>query len=86
MAEAGYPELAGGPWFGLLAPAGTPRAVVDWLNRETRKAFSAADVRERFLSQGMTLPLGAPEEFAAFIAAESRRWGEIVRKTGIRME
>jgi tripartite-type tricarboxylate transporter receptor subunit TctC len=86
VTEAGYPELTGGPWFGLLAPAGTPRAVIDWLNRETRKAFSAADVRERFLSQGMTLPLGTPEEFAAFIAAESQRWGDIVRKTGIKME
>jgi tripartite-type tricarboxylate transporter receptor subunit TctC len=69
-----------------LAPAGTPRAVVDWLNSETRKAFAASDVAERFLSQGMTLPLGTPEEFAAFIAAESIRWGDIVRKTGIRMD
>ena len=86
MAEAGFPELEGGPWFGLLAPAGTPRAVIDWLNGETRKAFAAPDVAERFLSQGMTLPLGTPEEFAAFIAAESIRWGDIVRKTGIRMD
>ena len=86
MAEAGFPELEGGPWFGLLAPAGTPRPVVDWLNGETRKAFAAADVRERFLAQGMSLPLGTPEEFSAFIAAESRRWGDIVRKTGIRMD
>jgi tripartite-type tricarboxylate transporter receptor subunit TctC len=84
--EAGYPELEGGPWFGLLAPAGTPRAVVDWLNAETRKVFAAPDVRERFLAQGMTLPLGTPEEFAAFMAAESRRWGDIVRKTNIRMD
>jgi hypothetical protein len=60
MAEAGFPELEGGPWFGLAAPAGTPRAVVDWLNTETRKAFSAPDVRERFLAQGLTLPLGTP--------------------------
>ena len=86
MAEAGFPELEGGPWFGLLAPAGAPRAVIDWLNGETRKAFAAPDVAERFLSQGMTLPLGTPEEFAAFIAAESIRWGDIVRKTGIRMD
>jgi tripartite-type tricarboxylate transporter receptor subunit TctC len=43
-------------------------------------------VRERFLAQGMTLPLGTPEEFSAFIAAESKRWGDIVRKTGIKMD
>ena len=60
---SGLPRLEGGAWFGLLAPAGTPRAVVDWLNGETRKAFAAPDVRERFLVQGMTLPLGTPEEF-----------------------
>jgi tripartite-type tricarboxylate transporter receptor subunit TctC len=86
MAEAGFPELEGGPWFGLLAPAGTPRAIIDLLNAETRKAFAALDVRDRFLSQGMTLPLGTPEEFSAFIAAESIRWGDIVRRTGIRMD
>ena len=86
VAEAGFPELEGGPWFGLLAPAGTPRAVVDWLNGETHKAFAASDVRERFLAQGMTLPLGTPEDFSTFIAAESNRWGDIVRKTGIKMD
>ena len=48
-----------------------------------RRCFTVA---ERFLSQGMTLPRGTPEEFAAFIAAESIRWGDIVRKTGIRMD
>jgi tripartite-type tricarboxylate transporter receptor subunit TctC len=74
------------PLVGLMAPAGTPRAVVDWLNREAHKAFTAADVRERFFSQGVTLPLGTPEEFSAFVAAESNRWREIVRTAAIRME
>ncbi len=86
MAEAGLAELEGGPWFGLMAPAGTPRSVIDWLNRETRKAFEASDVRERFLAQGMTLPLGTPEEFSAYVVAEHKRWGEIIRKAGIRVE
>jgi tripartite-type tricarboxylate transporter receptor subunit TctC len=86
MAEAGFPELEGGPWFGLVAPAGTPRAIVDWLNRETRKVFSAPDVREQFLAQGMTLPLGTPQEYAAYIAAETKRWGEMIRRANIRIE
>jgi tripartite-type tricarboxylate transporter receptor subunit TctC len=86
MAEAGFPQLEGGPWFGLMAPAGTPRAVIDWLNGEARKAFSAPDVRERFIAQGMTLPLGTPEQFSAYVAAESKRWGDIIRKAGIKME
>jgi tripartite-type tricarboxylate transporter receptor subunit TctC len=86
MAEAGLPELEGGPWFGLLAPAGTPRPIIDWLNSETRKAFSASDVSERFISQGITLPLGTPEQFAAFIAADSKRWGDVIRRGNIKVE
>jgi tripartite-type tricarboxylate transporter receptor subunit TctC len=86
VAEAGFAELEGGPWFGLAAPAGTPRPIIDWLNREVRKIFSADDVRERFIAQGMTLPLGTPEEYTAFIAAETKRWGDIIRRGGIKME
>jgi tripartite-type tricarboxylate transporter receptor subunit TctC len=87
MAESGLPELEGGPWFGLLGPAGTPRPIIDWLNAETRKAFSAPDVRDRlFISQGINLPLGTPEEFAAFIEADSKRWGEVIRRGNIRIE
>jgi tripartite-type tricarboxylate transporter receptor subunit TctC len=86
VAEAGLAELEGGPWFGLAAPAGTPRPVIDWLNREVRKIFSAPDVRERFISQGMNLPLGTPEEYTAYIAAETKRWGDIIRRGGIKME
>ena len=85
MAEAGLSELEGGPWFGLLAPAGTPRPVIDWLNSETKKAFSALDVRERFLSQGITLPLGTPEEFAKHIRDETVRWGDVIKRAGIKL-
>jgi len=86
MAEAGLPQLEGGPWFGLLVPAGTPRAIVDWLNSEARKAFEAPDVRERLAAQNLTLPLGTPEDFAAHIAAETKRWGDVIRAAGIKME
>ena len=48
--------------------------------------FSAEDVRERFVSQGLSLRLGTPEEFTAHIAAERKRWGDIIRRAGIRME
>jgi tripartite-type tricarboxylate transporter receptor subunit TctC len=86
MAEAGLPQLEGGPWFGLLVPAGTPRPIVDWLNSEGRRAFEAADVRERLSAQNLTLPLGSPEDFAAHIAAETKRWGDVIRTAGIKME
>jgi len=85
-AEVGLAALEGGAWFGLMAPAGTPRAVVDWLNAEARKAFEAPEVRERLTKQGLQLPLGTPEEFAGLIAAESTRWGDVIRKGGIKLE
>ncbi len=86
MAEAGFPQIEGGPWFGFVAPTGTPHAIIDWLNAEGRKAFSAPDVRDRFLAQGIALPLGTPEQYRAFIEAEHKRWGEIIRSAGIRLE
>jgi tripartite-type tricarboxylate transporter receptor subunit TctC len=85
-AEVGFAALQGGAWFGLMAPAGTPRATVDWLNAETRKAFEVPEVRERLSKQGLQLPLGSPQEFAALIAAESKRWGEVIRTGGIKLE
>jgi tripartite-type tricarboxylate transporter receptor subunit TctC len=84
--EAGLPELQGGAWFGLFAPAGTPRDVVAWLNRAAREAFTAPAVHARLEQQGAQLPLGPPEEFATFIAAERQRWSEVIRKANIRLE
>jgi tripartite-type tricarboxylate transporter receptor subunit TctC len=86
MAEAGMPEVQGGAWFALFAPARTPRAVIDWWNREARVALSEPDARERFVSQGAGLPLGTPEALAAFITADAERWGRVIRAAGIRME
>jgi tripartite-type tricarboxylate transporter receptor subunit TctC len=86
MAEAGFPEVEGGAWFALFAPAGTPRAAIDWWNRETRGVFSDAEVRERFVSQGAALPLGTPAALGAFVAAESQRWGRVIRSAGIKLE
>ena len=79
------PALEGGPWFGLLVPAGTPRPIVDWLHAEAKKAFSAPDVQERFAAQNLVVPLNTPEEFTAFIAAESKRWGDVIGKANIRL-
>jgi tripartite-type tricarboxylate transporter receptor subunit TctC len=85
-AEVGMPELEGGPWFGLLVPAGTPRPIVEWLNAEATKAFSAPDMRDRLMAQGLTLPLGSPEDFSRHIAAETKRWGDVIRAANIKME
>jgi tripartite-type tricarboxylate transporter receptor subunit TctC len=86
MAEAGYAEMQGGTWFALFAPAGTPRPIIDWVNAEARKAFDSPDVRQRFVSQGATLPLGTPEELAAHTNAERVKWGDVIRRANIRLE
>ena len=85
MAEQGMPELEGGPWFGLLAPAKTPRPIIDWLNAETRKAMSEPGIRAKLEALGVTLPLGSPEDFGKHIADETRRWGDIIKRAGIKL-
>ena len=62
LIEQGIP-LEISAWFGLVAPAGAPPAVITWLNQETNKAFSAANIRDRYVGQGAVLPLGTPEAF-----------------------
>jgi tripartite-type tricarboxylate transporter receptor subunit TctC len=86
MVEAGFGQMQSGTWFGLLAPAGTPRAALDWVNGETKKAFAVETVRQRYLAQGTLLPLGSPDEFATHIAAERQKWGEVIRQANIRLE
>jgi tripartite-type tricarboxylate transporter receptor subunit TctC len=86
MAEAGLPGLEAGVWFGLFAPAGTPRAVIDWWSRETRRVFSDPELRERWIMQGAAFDLGSPDQFAAMMAADSERWGRVVRAGGIKAE
>jgi tripartite-type tricarboxylate transporter receptor subunit TctC len=86
MVEAGMPEVQGGPWFGLFAPAGTPRPVIEWINAEANKVFSMPDVRERLTGQGLSLPLGSPEDFGKHVADETTRWGEVIRRANIKLE
>jgi tripartite-type tricarboxylate transporter receptor subunit TctC len=86
MDEAGISQMQSGTWFGLFAPAGTPAAAIAWVNAEARRAFDAEPVRQRYLSQGTLLPLGTPAEFAAHIAAEQVKWGEVIRQANIRLK
>jgi tripartite-type tricarboxylate transporter receptor subunit TctC len=85
FAESGMDlEMTG--WFGLVAPAGTPREIVTWLNQIANKTFSAPEMRARFLSQGASLPLGSPEAFEQYVESEYKKWGPIVRNAHIRLE
>jgi tripartite-type tricarboxylate transporter receptor subunit TctC len=66
-------------WFGLMAPAGTPAAVIDKVYRDTAKSLEAADLRKRFDDLGMAPVGNAPSEFAAAIREESARWAKVIR-------
>lgn len=86
LAESGMPSFDAGAWQGLMVPAATPRAVVDRLNTEVRKALKSPDVLERLALQG-TEPLGStPEEYGAYINAELVRWAGVVKATGITLD
>jgi tripartite-type tricarboxylate transporter receptor subunit TctC len=85
MTEQGTPVEVGA-FFGMLGPAGISPQAVAWLNREANKVFSVQDTRDRFVKQGAAMPLGTPEDFARHIAAESARYGEVIRKAGIKLE
>ena len=85
LGEQGFPGEIGA-WFGLLAPAGTPAPIIAWLNRETNKVFALPETRDRFVSQGAAMPLGTPEDFAKYIAENTERFGEVIRRAGIKVE
>jgi tripartite-type tricarboxylate transporter receptor subunit TctC len=89
VAEAGGPALKGyeaSSWFGLLAPAGTPPDIVARIQQETAKALATPAIRERMQSQG-AIPSGmAPADFARFIDAETRKWAQVVKASGAKID
>jgi tripartite-type tricarboxylate transporter receptor subunit TctC len=86
MDESGFPGWETGPWFGAMVRAGTPDAIVKRLNAALVKALQSPDVRDKLVAQGV-VPVGnTPEEFAAFIRAESARWAKVVKAAGIRAD
>jgi tripartite-type tricarboxylate transporter receptor subunit TctC len=86
FAELGYPQVAVSLWYGLLAPAGTPRAVIDRLNREVTKALESSEVRERLLAQGADPMPGTPEAFAGFMQTEMAKWAPVVKQAGVKLD
>jgi tripartite-type tricarboxylate transporter receptor subunit TctC len=84
MAESGYPGFEAVPWFGLMAPAGTPATVVDKIHRETVTILGEPDARKKFAELGIDLIVGTPEEFAAAIRAETPRWAGLIKAAGIK--
>ena len=86
VAESGYPSINASPWFGLGGPAGLPREMVVRMNEILVKGLRDPEVIERFAGIGAEVLPSTPEEFAAFIRAEYARWGEVIRRAGIKLE
>jgi tripartite-type tricarboxylate transporter receptor subunit TctC len=84
--EAGLPGLVAINWYTIMAPAGTPRAIIDKLNAESVKAMSTPDMRERFAAMGGDIATGTPEQTGEFLRAENERWGKVIREANIKAE
>jgi tripartite-type tricarboxylate transporter receptor subunit TctC len=84
VAEMGYKDFETSQWYGILAPAGTPRDVVIKLHEESLKALKSNSVTERFATDSAIGGGGPPAEFAAFIAQQQKIWKEIVQRAGIK--
>ena len=84
--EAGLPQLIAVNWYLLVAPAGTPREIVDRLNAETAKIMLSPETRERFATVGGEPTSSTPEQAAEFLRAEHARWAKVIRDAGIKAE
>lgn len=84
--EAGLPGYEAIGWFGVVAPAGTPREIVVRLNSEIRTALSSPEVAEKALAAGAEPHPTTPEEFASIIREETKKWGEVVRTANIKLQ
>jgi tripartite-type tricarboxylate transporter receptor subunit TctC len=84
MDESGFRGWETGPWFGVFVRSGTPEPILKRIHGEAVKALAAPEIRDKLLAQGANVMGNTPEEFAAFIRAESARWGKLVRQVGIR--
>jgi tripartite-type tricarboxylate transporter receptor subunit TctC len=86
MIESGFPNFEAGSWYGLYAPAGTPKEIVARLHAEMVKALQRPEMRKQLSSQGAE-PIGnSPQEFAAFIRAEIAKWAGVIKASGAKTE
>lgn len=85
-AEAGVNNYEAAAWYGISAPAGTPREIIERLSTAIAKAMAAPDTRDRFTQQGSTLIANTPTQYDRFIRDEIAKWSRIIRETGIKPE
>ena len=85
-AEAGYPDIQGDSWVGLLAPAGTPNEIIGAVQREIAAIIAMPDVKERLPALGFEAVASTPEEFASRIKVETEMWGKVIHAANIKPE
>jgi tripartite-type tricarboxylate transporter receptor subunit TctC len=86
VAEAGVPGFEATSWFGLLAPAGTPPAIIARLNAEANRWLASPDAKDKLLAQGANAAGGSPDDFARFIASETTKWAKVVKDSGAKVD
>ena len=82
-AEVGMPDLLIENWYGMIAPAATPPAIIATLNRAAGEAMADPQVRQKLADQGLTLAPDSPEEFRSFIEAEAVKWAKVINDAGV---
>jgi len=86
MIEAGVPDFDAALCYGLVAPAGTPRPVIDRLNKELRAALASDEVKKQLELDGTEITSDTPEQYAGFIDKDEKKWSELVRTSGVEPE
>jgi len=86
VAESGVPGYEASSWYGLLAPAKTPRPVVLRLNAEAKRALAVPEINERLIAQGVDPVGNSPEEFAAYVRTEIIKWAKVIKASGAKPE
>jgi tripartite-type tricarboxylate transporter receptor subunit TctC len=86
LAESGYPDFVATSWIGFLAPAGTPKPIIERYNKEIVKVLHMPDVREKLQGMEFEVVAGTPEQFAGWIRTEIPRWGKVIKSTGAKAD
>ncbi|MBR0696664.1 tripartite tricarboxylate transporter substrate binding protein [Bradyrhizobium lablabi] len=86
IAEAGLPGFDASLYYGLAAPAGTPRPIIDKLNKALREALASEEVKRQLDNDGTDITPGAPEDYADFIDKDERKWAQLVKASGVEQE
>ena len=86
IAESGFPDFSAVSWFGLTAPAGTPKDIIQKLNDATAKAMNQPEMKQRLQAQGFVVVAGTPQQFSEFVQAEIAKWSKAAKVSGAQVD